>query len=152
MGNSTLITDYLGYGTLADRPAAPALPAGCLGLYYATDTGQVLVWSGVWQPWAPPALSFSGGLVAAGSGQGSAAALPSDVNLFTTVAAGTGAVLTTGRAGAWCKVLNRGGAALLVYPPAGAVIDALAAGAAVTIVPGGGATFWQNSTTQWYSE
>ncbi|MBB2205619.1 hypothetical protein [Gluconacetobacter takamatsuzukensis] len=152
MGNSTLITDYLGYGTVAARPAEPNLPAGCLGVYYATDTGQIQVWNGAWQQWAPSAISFAGGLAAAGNGQGTATVVSSDVNLFTTVAAGTGAVLAAGPAGSWRKVLNRGAAALLVYPPPGAVIDALAAGAAVTIVPGGGATFWQNSATQWYSE
>lgn len=152
MGNSTLITDYLGYGTLAARPVAPNLPGGCLGVYYATDTGQIQVWNGAWQDWAPSAISFSGSLVAAGSGQGTATAVSSEVNLFTTVTAGTGAVLVAGLVGTWRKVLNRGGSALLVYPPVGGVIDGLTAGAPVAIVSGGGATFWQNSATQWYSE
>ncbi|GBQ20523.1 hypothetical protein ACLRDC_10680 [Gluconacetobacter sacchari] len=152
MGNSTLITDYLGYGPIAARPAAPSLPAGCLGLYYATDTGQMQVWNGAWQPWTPAAASFAGSLAAAGDGQGTATAVASDVSLFTTVAAGSGAVLVAGPVGTGRRVLNRGVAALLVYPPAGGVIDALAAGAPAVIVPGGGATFWQNSATQWYSE
>lgn len=152
MGSSTLITDYLGYGTVAARPVAPSLPAGCLGVYYATDTGQIQVWDGAWREWAPSAVSFSGGLVAAGSGQGTATAVSSDVNLFTTVTSGTGAVLVAGLVGTWRKVLNRGGAVLLVYPPVGSAIDALAAGEAVAIVPGEGATFWQSSAMQWYSE
>ncbi|WP_342627203.1 hypothetical protein AAC691_13005 [Nguyenibacter vanlangensis] len=43
-------------------------------------------------------------------------------------------------------------AALLVYPPSGGAIDAGTANAPVTILAGGGATFWKNTTTQWYSE
>lgn len=152
MGHSTLITDYFGYGTAADRPASLNIPSGCLGFYYATDVGQVYAWDGAWQAWAPPPQSFAGSLTAAGTTQGSAAVLAADVNLFTTVAAGTGAVLTAGPAGTWQKVLNRGAAALLVYPPSGGAIDAEAANAPVTIPAGGGATFWQNTTTQWYSE
>ncbi|ACI52309.1 conserved hypothetical protein [Gluconacetobacter diazotrophicus PA1 5] len=152
MGNSTLITDYLGYGPAAGRPAAPAVPAGCLGLYYAADIGQVYVWDGAWQAWAPPGQSFAGSLAGAGTSQGTAAALAADVNLFTTVAAGSGAVLSAGAAGTWQKVLNRGAASLLVYPPPGGAIDAGAADAPATILAGGGATFWQNSATQWYSE
>ncbi|GBQ90402.1 hypothetical protein AA13595_2883 [Gluconacetobacter johannae DSM 13595] len=152
MGHSTLITDYFGYGAAAARPATPNIPSGCLGFYYATDIGQVYAWDGAWQAWAPSAQSFAGGLAAAGTTQGSAAALVANVNLFTTVAAGGGAVLTAGAVGTWRKVLNRGAAALLVYPPAGGGIDAMAADAPVTILAGGVATFWQNSSTQWYSE
>jgi hypothetical protein len=152
MGNSTLITDYFGYGPVANRSASPPIPAGCLGVYYATDLGQVYVWDGAWQAWAPPAQSFAGSLTGAGSTQGAAAVLAADVNLFTTVAVGTGAVLTDGAVGTWLKVLNRGASPLLVYPPAGGAIDAGALNAPVTVVVGGGAIFWRNSSTQWYSE
>ncbi|MBB2200707.1 hypothetical protein [Gluconacetobacter tumulisoli] len=152
MGNSTLITDYFGYGVLANRPVAPGLPAGCLGFYYATDVGQVYAWDGAWQAWAPPGQSFAGSLAATGTTQGSALVLAADVNLFTTVAAGSGAVLAAGGVGAWRKVLNRGAAPLLVYPPSGGAIDALAADVPAAIVAGGAAVFWQNNATQWYSE
>jgi len=39
---STNIVQYLGAGTAASRPVTPAVFAGCMALYYATDT---LVWS-----------------------------------------------------------------------------------------------------------
>jgi hypothetical protein len=41
MATSTLVTDYLGYGTAASRPASPSLPTGGIGIYFATDTGAV---------------------------------------------------------------------------------------------------------------
>lgn len=50
MSHSTLITDYLGTGTIASRPTAPNLPAGCLGVWLASDTGAASLWNGsVWQ-------------------------------------------------------------------------------------------------------
>ena len=35
---STNIVQYLGAGTAASRPVTPAVFAGCMALYYATDT------------------------------------------------------------------------------------------------------------------
>lgn len=46
MANSTLITDYLGRGTHAARPAAPPIAAGALAVYYETDTTNTFVWNG----------------------------------------------------------------------------------------------------------
>ncbi|MDE2097513.1 MAG: hypothetical protein KGL39_09730 [Patescibacteria group bacterium] len=46
MSSSTLITDYLGRGTHAARPAAPNVPAGGTAAYYETDTGNSFIWSG----------------------------------------------------------------------------------------------------------
>jgi hypothetical protein len=46
MATSTLVTDYLGYGTAASRPASPNLPTGAVGIYFATDTGAVSLWNG----------------------------------------------------------------------------------------------------------
>lgn len=43
---STLITAYLGQGLAAARPAAPAIAAGSIGWYYATDTGAVSYYAG----------------------------------------------------------------------------------------------------------
>jgi hypothetical protein len=46
---TTLITDYLGAGVAASRPATPAVPVGGLAAYIATDTGVYSVWNGtVW--------------------------------------------------------------------------------------------------------
>jgi hypothetical protein len=46
---SGLIIDYIGSGVIADRPVAPDLYAGSMGLWYATDTNVLSVWDGtVW--------------------------------------------------------------------------------------------------------
>jgi hypothetical protein len=44
--SSTRITDYLGAGLAASRPASPTVPAGALAEYIATDTGAISVWNG----------------------------------------------------------------------------------------------------------
>lgn len=65
----------------------------------------------------------SNNLTAAGSTQGTALALSSDFNIFTTVATGTGAILpATSSPGDWYTVVNHGANALLVYPPTGGKI------------------------------
>src|ERR1044072_2422168 len=46
MTGSSLITDYIGVGTAAARPATPSLATGAFGLYYATDTGVLSIWTG----------------------------------------------------------------------------------------------------------
>ena len=43
---STLITQYLGEGTAASRPATPSVATGCIAFYYATDTSTLSVWNG----------------------------------------------------------------------------------------------------------
>ncbi len=50
MTSGTVITDYLGRGTFAARPATPPVPTGGTGFYYATDTTVLYVWDGTaWQ-------------------------------------------------------------------------------------------------------
>ncbi len=46
MANSTLITDYIGVGLAAARPATPPVAAGCLALWYSTDTTELDGWNG----------------------------------------------------------------------------------------------------------
>lgn len=43
---SGLITEYLGAGLAAARPATPVLSTGAAGYYVATDTGVISVWNG----------------------------------------------------------------------------------------------------------
>jgi hypothetical protein len=50
---SGLIVDYLGFGTIGDRPAAPSLHTGALGLYWATDEDKLYAWDGAWAEVAP---------------------------------------------------------------------------------------------------
>lgn len=46
MAYSTLITDYLGEGPAASRPASLNIAPTALGIYFATDTGAVSYWNG----------------------------------------------------------------------------------------------------------
>jgi hypothetical protein len=51
MTASTLITDYIGRGLAASRPATPNVPSGCTALYFSTDTLAFEYWDGsAWQP------------------------------------------------------------------------------------------------------
>jgi len=79
----------------------------------------------------------SNALTATGSTQGTALALPSDFNIFTTVAASTGAILPA--SGPQCQqtdnfvVVNHGANALSVYPPTGGKIANGTANAALSV-------------------
>jgi hypothetical protein len=81
------------------------------------------------------------------------AALPSAFNEVTTVAAvGNGCALPApATVGQICKVRNSGANALAVYPAAGAVINALAAGAPITVPVDTTAYFEAVAATQWYT-
>lgn len=46
---SGLLIDYLGHGDIADRPAAPTLYVGSIGLWWSDDTSELSLWDGtVW--------------------------------------------------------------------------------------------------------
>jgi hypothetical protein len=62
------------------------------------------------------------GLTALGNSQGTAYALTSDLNVFTTVASSTGCLLPTSAIGDWITVVNHGANTLSVYPPSGGKI------------------------------
>lgn len=102
--------------------------------------------------WAVPA-GGSGGTVstvsAAGSNQGTAAALLSIINDVTSVAAGTGVVLPTALSAQKISVCNDGANPLLVYPASGASIGGYAANAPVTLVVTQCAEFAALSATAW---
>lgn len=91
-------------------------------------TQDKLVSLGMW-PEMAKALEgdWAMGLTAAGSTQATAFPLAADSNIFTTVAASAGAILrpVPGRQ----VILNSGANALLVYPPVGGKINALATNA-----------------------
>jgi hypothetical protein len=46
MSTSTLMTDYVGRGTFANRPPAPPIPANGTAFYFATDTIVLYMWTG----------------------------------------------------------------------------------------------------------
>lgn len=81
--------------------------------------------------------SNSNALTATGSTQGTALAIPSDFNIFTTVATSTGAILPA--SGPQCNpgdsfiIVNHGANALSVYPPTGGKIANGSANAALAL-------------------
>lgn len=80
-------------------------------------------------------------LTAAGSTQGTALDLTAANNVVTTTAASTGVQLPPTNAGDCVTVANLGANALLVYPIAGGVINALAANAGFSVAAGKVAIF-----------
>lgn len=81
--------------------------------------------------------SVATGLTGAGTGQSDATAVTSDINVFTTVAAATGARLPANLSqGDEITVANNGANALLVYPPIGAAIGTAATNAGVSVAAG----------------
>lgn len=89
------------------------------------------------------------GLTAAGSAQGDAYEIAAKINVFGTVASGTGAVLPALVAGQEIIVQNNGANALLVYPASGGTIRGESEDGAISIAAGGewvrlvgGASVW----------
>ena len=119
-----------------------ALPAGT----QIKIGGQGLVTAGGYE-----AMGVATGLTAAGTTQATATALAKQKNVFSTVAAGAGAILPNAGAGVRITIINRGASALLVYPLIGGIIDALAANAAFSVAAGTVKGFEQVSATQFYS-
>jgi hypothetical protein len=97
----------------------------------------------------PPA-SISLAQTATGTNQGTAFALAADWTEFTTVAAGTGAILTATN-GHSQVIANYGANDLLVYPASGAQINNLGTNAAYTLGAATSMTFRQFSATQVYT-
>lgn len=72
-------------------------------------------------------------LTALGTTQANALQIPADICKFTTVAAGTGAVLPASNPGDGGTVFNGGANALLLYPPVGGKVNALGTNAGYSI-------------------
>jgi hypothetical protein len=86
---------------------------------------------------------FAGALTATGTTQANALNIASsDVSIFTTVAAGTGAVLPLAEAQPPQVVYNGGVSALLVYPAGTETINALGASTAISVPAGKSAVFF----------
>ena len=92
------------------------------------------------------ASGVAAALTALGSVQGDAYSMTASVNQFTTVAAGTGAILTAGPSQ---TVYNGGANTLKVYPNSGAKINNLATNAFIILAMNTACTFWYVSSTQW---
>ena len=90
------------------------------------------------------------GLTATGSDQSGAFEVTTAKAAFSTVAAGTGAVLDDQAAPGDTQMIYNGGAnALTVYPPSGAQINALATNAGVLIGTNTACEFFCLTTTSW---
>lgn len=89
-------------------------------------------------------------LTATGTGQSTAYACTFAVNAFSTVAAGTGAILDPNASKGDTQLIYNGGAnALKVYPVSGASINGLAANVAVTLPVRTACQFHCISATLW---
>lgn len=63
MSTSTLITDWMGSGTAADKPSSPPIASSGVAFYYATDTTTLYMWDTNASTWKQVSLgSGSGGL------------------------------------------------------------------------------------------
>lgn len=96
---------------------------------------------------------LSNSLTATGSTQGTALALPSDFNIFTTVAASTGAILPgavpTSNVTDVYIVVNHGASTLSVYPPTGGKIANGSTNAAFSVAANKTAFFYKISSTDY---
>jgi hypothetical protein len=72
-------------------------------------------------------------LTALGTIQGNAFVIGTDISRFTTVAAGTGAILPPMNPGDSVEIVNAGANALLVYPPVGGKINGLGTNAGYSV-------------------
>ena len=107
-------------------------------------TNKTLTSPGLNQPLL--AYSYSTGVSAAGTTQGTATAVTTDFINVTTCAAGAGIILPVTVAGREITIKNNGANALLVYPASGGVIDSNATNAAYSIPPGATEGFSYTST------
>jgi hypothetical protein len=91
-------------------------------------------------------------LTATGSTQATAIAIGADLNRFTTVGPGSGAILPAMNPGDSVECFNAGANALLIYPPVGASINALGTNVAYSVaVATPYATFSCITPTQYHS-
>ena len=97
--------------------------------------------------------SISAAVSAAGTAQGTATALVSNINNVTVVATGaTGVRLPTAVAGMRILIRNSDSADTLnIYPATGGTINALAANAAFTLTAGSTTELMATTATQWYT-
>lgn len=96
------------------------------------------------------AQDVASGLTATGANQATAYATDATVSAFSTVAAGTGARLTSNAVPGDTQSIHNGGANdLAVYPPVGGQINALGTNNAFTVAVGKGGRFEMATSSQW---
>jgi hypothetical protein len=127
-------------------PQSPFVEAGSLSL--SNDGYQFLIGLLTANATQVPTASVSPNVAAAGSNQATATQLSSQWNGVTSAPAGSGVLLASYQAGQSQVVINSSGGAVLVYPPPGGTINALAPNAAFSLANGSRATFDFVSSTQ----
>jgi hypothetical protein len=95
--------------------------------------------------------SVNAAVSAAGTAQGNATVIASEINVVSTVASGAGVALPTAVAGVRVTLINTAANTLLVYPASGGAINSLATNAAYSLPAGGRLEYVAVSTTQWYT-
>jgi hypothetical protein len=95
--------------------------------------------------------SVNAAVSAAGTAQGNATALTTQINVVSTVASGAGVRLPTAVAGMRVTIMNTSANALAVYPASTAAINSAAANVAFSQAAGARLDFVATSTTQWYT-
>jgi len=76
------------------------------------------------------------GLTATGTTQATALLISGDLNVFSTVASGTGCILPVGGENDTYSIINDGANALLIYPPVGGTINGGAVNASASLAAG----------------
>lgn len=112
-----------------------------------------LVTAGIWDN---TAKALAGGdmgaaLVAAGTTQATALPIVNDINMFATVAAGTGGVLPS-FGSAFVAVFNGGANSLNVYPPVGGTINGAAVNTPFVVTAGKSTTFMSPDGVTWLAQ
>ena len=97
--------------------------------------------------------SVSATVAAAGTTQGTATALTSDINIVTSSTAGTaiGVVVPGAVAGKYAIIVNRTANAINVYPASGHAFDGLSANTPISLVSLGFLEMFGSGTTQWHT-
>ena len=101
-------------------------------------------------PSTPDRYIVATGLTAAGTGQSDALEVTASLNVFSTVAASTGAKLNSGAGAGDVQIIYNGGAnPLTVYPHSSAAINGLAVNAGHILATKTSCRYECASTTQW---
>lgn len=93
--------------------------------------------------------STATGLTASGTNQATGYAMDAAFNLFSTVAASTGARLPSVEVSDTVEVYNAGANTLLIYPDVGSNINSLAANQSVNLATNTAIKFRRVSSTRW---
>lgn len=130
-----------------DAAAWAALAPVASKFLMSQGAGADPAWSDV--PMVPLANTVDTALVATGANQATALVLTKYWNVVATTAAGTGVMLPNFGAGFETSVYNDGANALLVYPPVGGTINALAANAGYSLPAARNQFLQQVTATLW---